>query len=116
MIFDLALCLAVTLLLQIVTPLWWWIMVVPFVFGVVRAKSGRYALLLGVFSGGILWFASSTYYYLAGSQIIARRVAAMMGLGSPVLLIIVTTILAVITGGIAASAGYSIRKLLPRSQ
>jgi hypothetical protein len=104
------------LLLQIVTPLWWWIMVVPFVFGVVRAKSGRHAILLGVLGGSILWFASSTYYYLAGSQIIARRVAAMMGLGSPVLLIIVTTILAFIAGGIAASAGYSIRKLLPKSR
>lgn len=91
-------------------------MVVPFVFGVVRAKSGRYALLLGMFSGGILWFASSTYCYLTGSQIIARRVAAMMGLGSPVLLIIVTTIMAVITGGIAASAGYAIRILVPKKQ
>ena len=89
-------------------------MVVPFLFGSVRAKSGRYAFLLGMLGGGILWFGTCTYYYLAGSQIIARRVAEMMGLGSPILLIIVTTSVAVIAGGLAASAGYAIRMLLPK--
>jgi hypothetical protein len=100
--------------LQVITPWWWWIMVVPFVISIIRAGSGRYAFWIGFLSGGLLWFVTSTYQYLTGSQIIARRVASMVGLGSSLLLIILTALIAAIAGGLAASAGYELRQILPR--
>jgi hypothetical protein len=108
-IIDFALCFVVMLLLHILTPWWWWIMIVPFIFGVVRAKSGWYAFLLGISSAGLLWLISSTYYYFTGSMIIAHRVTAMVGLGSPLLLIILTSGIAALAGGVACSAGFAIR-------
>ena len=88
-------------------------MVIPFMLGIVRMRSGWYALLIGASSAGLLWFVSSVYYYLTGSQIITGRVATMMGLSSPLLLILITAGVAAIAGGIACSAGYAVRSIFP---
>ena len=88
-------------------------MVVPFIFSMVRSRSGRDAFLVGSLSSGVIWFAVSLYYYLTGSQIIAQRVATMMGLGSSLILIVLTTLIALVAGGIAASAGYAVKRLIP---
>ena len=88
-------------------------MVIPFILGIVRMRSGWYALLIGASSAGLLWLASSMYYYFAGSQIIAGRVATMMGLSSPLLLILITAGVAAIAGGIACSAGFALRGMIP---
>jgi hypothetical protein len=102
------------LLLHIITPWWWWIMIVPFVFGVVRARSGWYAFLVGTCSAGLLWLSSSTYYYFTGSTIITHRITSVIGLGSPLLLIFLTAGIAALAGGIACSTGFAIRNTIPR--
>ncbi len=89
-------------------------MIVPFVFGLVRARSGWYAFLIGMSSAGLLWLTSSTYYYFTGSQIIDHRVGAMIGLGSPLLLIILTAGVAAFAGGIASGAGFAIRNIFTK--
>jgi hypothetical protein len=106
-------CLVVLLIMQIIIPFWWWVMVVPFVFGVLRARSGRDAFLLGVLSGGILWLIASTYLYLTSSHIVAGRVAIMMGLGSSPLLLVLTSLIAATSSGIAASTGFVVRRIIP---
>lgn len=111
MIVDFVVCATTMLLLKIVTPWWWWIMVVPFVLGLVRMRSGWFALLIGTSSASLLWLASSTYYYFAGSQIVAGRVATMIGLSSPLLLILITAGVAAVAGGIACSAGCAVRSI-----
>jgi hypothetical protein len=84
-------------------------MIVPLVFGVVRAKSGWHAFLIGMSSAGFLWLVSSIYYYFTGSTIITHRITTMIGLGSPFFLIILTAGIAAVAGGIACSMGYAIR-------
>lgn len=113
MIFNIAMCLVVLLIMQIIIPFWWWVMIVPFVFGVVRARSGRDAFLLGILSGGILWLVASIYLYLTGSQIVAGRVAIMMGLSSSPLLIVLTSLIAAGSSGVAASTGFAVRRIIP---
>jgi hypothetical protein len=110
---DAVLCLVIILLMQLIVPFWWWVMVVPFFFGVLRARSGHDAFLLGALSGGVLWMAASLFLYLTGSRIIAGRVAAMMGLGFSPLLIILTALIAAISSGIAASSGFAVRRVIP---
>ena len=109
MIFSVVICLVITLLMQLITPFWWWVLVVPFVFALLRGRSGRDVFLIGVLSGGVLWMAASTVLYVTGSQIIAGRVAIMMGLGSSPLLIALTTLIAAGSSGIAASTGFAVR-------
>jgi len=85
-------------------------MLVPFLFGMLRAKTSVYAFLLTAASMGVLWFLASIYDYLTGSRIIAFRVAEMITSSSVVLLFVLTTVIAAVPAGIAGVAGYLIRK------
>jgi hypothetical protein len=113
LIIDVALCLVIIFLIQLIMPFWWWVMVVPFVFGLLRGRSGRDAFLFGALSGGVLWMAASIFLYLTGSRIIAGRIAAMMGLGFSPLLIILTALIAAISSGIAATSGFAVKRVIP---
>ncbi len=48
-------CLLAMLALQILTPYWWWVMIVPFAFGAGIATSGWRAMRTGVLAAGLLW-------------------------------------------------------------
>jgi hypothetical protein len=98
------------LVLQVVTPYWWWLAVVPFPFGLL-ARSGWNAARTGLFSGGLLWLAGSLFFYFTRSRIIAARMAHMFGMRESWLMIIATCIVAAITSGISAYAGYSVRTI-----
>jgi len=108
-------CLAVILVLQLLTPFWWWVMIVPFVYGAAAARSGWTAFQTGFIAAGLLWGAGSAYYYLFGSRIIAGQVAAMFGLERAGLMIAATALVAAGAAGAAALAGYAVRMLFRRS-
>lgn len=112
MILDFLVCFISVLLLQIVTPYWWWVMLVPLIFGVVRARTGTYAFLLSAACMGSLWFTAGVYDYLAGSRIIAFRVAQMITSGSVVMLFALTMSIAALSAGIAGFAGYMISRIV----
>jgi hypothetical protein len=105
-------CLLAMLALQIVTPYWWWVMIVPFVFGAAAAKGGWRAIRTGFFSAGLLWLGAGTYFYLTGSQIIATRMARMFGLGQPWTMIAATALVAALAAGLAGYTGYAVRGLV----
>jgi hypothetical protein len=100
-----AILIAVMLVLELFTPFWWWIAVVPFFYGALIAKSGKTALLKGLASAAFLWLAGSLYFYIAGSRLIASRMASMLGLGPSWLMVVVAGTLAAVIGGLAALAG-----------
>lgn len=102
------------LFLQLLTPFWWWIMMVPFLYGIVKARSGWKGFGVGMASAGLLWLFGSLYYWLTGGGTIAQRVAIMMKLGSPLLLIAAITLVAVLAGGFAGNSGYFLRTALRR--
>jgi len=114
MIIGIIICLVVMLILQILTPFWWWIMVVPFVYGIVKAHACRKGFLVGMTSAGLLWLFGSLYYLFTSAGIIAQRVAVMMNLGSPLLLVVATTLVAALAGGFAGSSGYFLKKVFRR--
>lgn len=107
-------CFILILILQVFTPFWWWIMLVPFVYSVLRARSGWEGFRVGTFSAGLLWFASSLYMYFTGSKIISARIAQMFNLGISWPMILLTTVIAAIAAGFSGLAGYSIRALFKR--
>ncbi len=104
---------AVMLVLHLLTPYWWWAMIVPFAYGLVVAPKAWRAAATGLASAGVLWFAAAAFALLTGSRIIASRMALMFGLsGGPWLMAAVTAAVAGIAGAVGALAGYSIKRLL----
>jgi hypothetical protein len=104
-------CLVVLLVLHLVTPFWWWVMAVPFLYGFVFARSARRSFRTGALSAGLLWLGAAVYFHLTGSALIARRMAVMMKLGSSWLMVAGAGLLAALAAGIAGLAGYSVRAL-----
>jgi len=102
-------CLLAMLGLQLLTPYWWWVMIVPFAYGAAAARSGWKALGTGFFTAGLLWLGSSLFLYLTGSGLIAARMARMFGLGRSWLMIVATALVAAVAAGISGYAGYAVR-------
>jgi len=107
-------CLLVLLALQIVTPYWWWVMIVPFAYGAAGARTGGRAVRTGALSAGLLWLGAAAYLYFAGSGLIAARMARMFGLGRPWTMIAATALVAALAAGIAGYAGYAARAALKK--
>jgi hypothetical protein len=104
-------CLLVMLALQLLTPYWWWVMIVPFAYGAALAGSGGKALRTGFLAAGLLWFGAGAYFYLTGSRIIAGRMAGMFGLGRPWLMIPATGLTAAVAAAFSGYAGFAVRTL-----
>ena len=102
-------CFVVTLVLQLVTPYWWWIIVVPLVYCRLHGRSTWGSILVGLVSAGLLWLLAGTYAWRTGSEIILSRIAVTMMVGSPLVVLLMTTILAAVAGAFAGGAGYSLR-------
>lgn len=102
-------CLLAMLVLQLITPYWWWVMIIPFSFGAAVATSGWRAIRTGLLSAGLLWLGAGTYFYLTGSHLIATRIARMFGLGKSWPLIAVTAVVAALAAGLSGYAGYATR-------
>jgi hypothetical protein len=109
---DMIICLILLTLIQIFTPFWWWIIVVPIVCGILLAKSWWKGFRAGMLSAGLLWLGWSLYLMFSGSDIVAGRVAVMVGVNSPWLLVFVTAVLAALTAGISGGTGYLLRTVL----
>lgn len=107
-------CLIVLLVLHLATPFWWWVMAVPFLYGLGFGRSAWRSFRTGALSAGLLWLGASAYFYLTGSALIARRMALMMKLDSSWLMVAVAGLLAGLAAGFAGLAGYSIRALFRR--
>ncbi len=107
-------CLLAMLALQLLTPYWWWVMIVPFAFGAAAAQSGWKAFRTGFCAAGLLWLGTSLFLYLTGSGLIASRMARMFGLGRSWLMIPVTALIAAAAAGVSGYAGYAVRALVKK--
>ena len=108
-------CLLVMLALQLLTPYWWWTMIVPFAFGAATAKSWGRALGTGFLAAGLLWLGGAGYSYLTGSRIIAARMAGLFGLGRSWLMILLTGFLAAVAAAVSGYAGYAVQACFKRT-
>jgi hypothetical protein len=102
------------LLFQLVTPHWWWIMVVPFGVALSRPMSAWGAFRMGILSAGIVWLVASGGLFLTTSQIIASRIALMLNVGSGWMVLFATVGVAMIAGGVAGAAGQAVRERFSR--
>ncbi len=103
------LCLAAILVLQLVTHFWWWIVVVPFVYGALAGSSGWDGFRSGMLGAGCLWLVAAAWQLTTSAQLVSQRVAEMLQVGSPGTVLAATMLVAMIAGGLAGSAGYSLR-------
>jgi hypothetical protein len=100
---------AVLLVLQIGTPFWWWVVAVPFVYGLVFVKKNGRAFGGGMLIGAIVWGGAGLYFYIASGRLIAGRMAGMFRIGPGWLMIFATALLGALVAGLAAFAGRSLR-------
>lgn len=116
MIVGILVCLVVTGILQVLTPYWWWIMVVPFGYCLFRGKSGGRSFVIGMTASGLLWLGGSLYFWLNGGELIAQRMAVTLQVGQPWLLVALTTVIALLSGGFAALCGHFLGRVLGLSR
>ena len=102
--------------LQVLTGAWWWVMAVPFLYGLTFAGSGWRAMRDGFLAAGLLWLGSAAFFYLAGSALIAKRMAGMFGLGPGWLMIIVTALVAGVAAAFAGYAGHAVKGIFKKSR
>lgn len=107
-------CLTVILVLQLTTHLWWWILVVPFVYGALAGSTPWDGARSGMLGAGGLWAVAAVWQLTTSAQLVSRRVAEMLQMGSPGTVLAATVLLAMIVGGVAGGAGYSLRASLRR--
>jgi hypothetical protein len=107
-------CLLIMLGLHLLTPYWWWVMVVPFAYGAAAGKSGWRAFRTGLLSAGLLWLGAAVFFYLTGGRLIASRMAVMFRLGDSWLMIVATALIAAIAAALSGYAGYAVRGLFGR--
>lgn len=112
---GIGICFATMLILQLATPFWWWIMLVPFLFGLLGAHSAWHGARTGMLSAGLLWLLAGLFYWLTASQIITARVAKMLGerfeIESVILIFVLTAMVAALAGGASAATGFWGREL-----
>jgi hypothetical protein len=102
-------CGAFIFLLQIMIPVWWWIMVVPFSYGLLISKKAWPAVRTGIFSAGLLWLLWSLYFLITGGDIITSRVAVMFGVKYSWMMLVITFLFAAVAAGLSGLAGYLLR-------
>ena len=104
-------------ILHILTPFWWWIFVIPFLYGASLSRSGFRAFVSGMASAGLLWFLAALHLFLTNSQIIVSKIDQMLGTSAPLLLLFATTVIGMVCGGFSGSSGYFLREIIsPRSE
>lgn len=103
-------------ILHILTPFWWWILVIPFLYGTVFSRSGFRAFLSGMLSAGLLWLLASLHLYLTNSQIIIARISEMFGIRTPLLLLLIVTGIGMACGGFSGSSGYYLKALFIKDE
>ena len=106
------LCLVIMLVFHLLTPYWFWIMIVPFFYNLFRSTTGWKGFVHGASSAGLLWFLGSLFYFFTAGEFITQRVAEMFKLGSPWLLILITVLIAVLAGGFGGSSGALFAKMV----
>jgi hypothetical protein len=109
-----AACFVVLAVLHVFTPLWWWVMAVPFLFGLAYGRSAWRSAGTGALAAGSLWLAAAAYSHLAGGALIAGRMSSMMGLGSSWLMVAAAGLVAALAAGVSGLAGYAVRALFRR--
>ncbi len=109
MITAILICAALILGANLVSPYWWWVMLIPGLFGLVIGPRIGKGFVVGAIAGGGVWLLASLYFWQFGGQIIAMRVAALFQVGSPWILVLGSGLIGFVGGGAAAASGAAIR-------
>lgn len=104
-------CFVLMLALQLATPFWWWVMLVPFGFGLWKSRSAWESARVGMISAGALWLAMSLWQWLNGGQQLALRMSGMLGLSSGAVMVVMTTVVAATVAGVTGACGYSLKSV-----
>ena len=103
-------------LCHVLFPFWGWVMVVPFVWGAIGARSTAGAIRGGASMGAIAWGGAAAIAWWRGADVVARRVAGLLEAwtgGDARSLLVATVVVGSIAAAVAATAGAVIRAVRP---
>ncbi len=101
----------IMLILHLLTPFWWWVMLIPFINSVIRGASALRSFGSGFVSAGLLWTAMALFLNISFTREVVPRVMAMTGATSFWMLVLVTGIVAGLCGGFASLCGFYLRDI-----
>ncbi len=103
---GIAICFVAMLILQIFTPFWWWILVVPFAGAIFLCDSAKEGFKVGFIAAGLLWLLAGLFFYINGADVIFGRTATLLRMPVSWLLFIFTAVIAGLAGGVGGLGGY----------
>jgi|GEM_PF-5486934 len=110
--FEFYLVIIMTGILLALLVDWYWIMVIPFIYNLLRIDQLKKSFLFGAITGGVFWGFASWLMYNETSGIVANRVAGIMGIGSGFTLVLATALLGILAATIASLTGYSVGRVI----
>jgi hypothetical protein len=110
---------ALLITLHLALPAWWWVMVVPFSWGLARSGSAPRGFAGGAALGAAAWAAGVAVGWLRGAEPAATRIAAMLDplTGSSVFALAGWTVaIGAFAAAVAGGAGGALARVLGRSR
>lgn len=96
-------------------PEWWWIQLLPFVWGLLVFGSGKRAFGFGGLAGASAWAIVAALLWIQHGRYIVPRMAEVLQLHQPLLLFSAMLLVAFVAGGLASLTGYAIRQVFWRA-
>jgi len=103
--------LILSLPLQLFLP-WWSILIAAALVGAIVSLPGIQLFVCGFVGTAAVWWGYAWMIDVKNQSILSSRIADLFNLGSPHLLILIGGALAGLVGGLAATSGGEIRKLI----
>jgi hypothetical protein len=98
--------------LQLLTSAWWWILIVPFVYGFFSKGFVWRTVLLEGAVVALGWMSVALWQWLTVGERIVARIADLMGVPGGWVLVVLTAVVAFLVAGLATYAGLSFRQLV----
>ncbi len=94
----------------------WLLVTVAFVFGLLRMKSSKEAILTGFLTSAMVWAGCAAFFYFQSNGLLVPRISRALMLPSSILLFVVTGLVGGLMGAGACWSGFLLRGLLTRSR
>jgi hypothetical protein len=102
-----------TLILQLLVPVWWAFVPLAVVLGAVLGRKPGPAFGQGFAAVALVWLGAALIHWLSAAAPLGSRMASVLPLGGSTLaLVLIQGVIGGLLGGFAASAGTAIRRAL----
>jgi len=103
------------ILVNFLFPAWWWIQVLPFLWGIFFFRASGEAFWYGGLAGAIMWTGAAAWLWGNYGYYIVPRIANLLQLPYSGLLLLIVLVISFLSAGLAAAGGYFLRAIISPS-